>query len=75
MSCLMIELLPGEGGDDAFAFCLQLRLAVVAYARQRGDAVRQLEAPPGTRTIGVSINGDRRVYERLAGVHRIQRIP
>jgi peptide chain release factor 1 len=75
MSRLVIELRPGEGGDDAFAFCLELRSAVVAYARQRRDAVQQLEAPPGTRTIGVSVNGDRRAYQRLAGVHRIQRMP
>jgi peptide chain release factor 1 len=75
MSQLIIELRPGEGGDDAFAFCLELRSAVVAYARHRGDAVRQLETPPGTRTTSVSINGNRHAYERLAGVHRIQRIP
>jgi protein subunit release factor A len=75
MSRLLIELRPGEGGDDAFAFCNELRSAVIAYARQRGDAVRQVEHPPGTRTIGVSVDGDREAYERLAGVHRIQRIP
>jgi peptide chain release factor 1 len=75
MSRLMIELRPGEGGDDAFAFCIELRSAVVAYARQRGDEVEQLETPPGTRTIGVSIAGDRGAYQQLAGVHRVQRIP
>jgi len=75
MSRLMIELRPGEGGDDALAFCLELRSAVVAYARQRGDAVRLLETLPGARTIGLSIDGNSRAYERLTGVHRIQRIP
>jgi peptide chain release factor 1 len=71
----MIELRPGEGGDDAFEFCLELRSVVVAYAQQRGDAVRAVKTAPGARTVGVSIDGDRRAYERLAGVHRIQRIP
>jgi len=75
MSRLMIELRPGEGGDDAFAFCIELTSAVVAHARQFGDAVRRLEAPHGTRTIRLSIDGDRQAYERLAGVHRVQRIP
>ena len=75
MSRLVIELRPGEGGDDAFAFCNELRSAVIAYARQRGDAVRQLDAAPGSRTIGLSVGGDRHAYERLAGVHRVQRIP
>jgi peptide chain release factor 1 len=75
MSQLTIELRPGEGGDDAYAFCLELKAAVVAYARRRGDAVQSKEVPPGSRTLEVVVNGDRRAHERLGGVHRIQRIP
>jgi peptide chain release factor 1 len=75
MSRFTIELRPGEGGDDAYAFCLELKAAVVAYARRRGDAVQSKEVPPGSRTFEVVVKGDRRAYERLGGVHRIQRIP
>ena len=75
MSQLTIELRPGEGGDDAYAFCLELKAAGVAYARRRDDAVQSKESPPGSRTLEVVVNGDRRAYERLGGVHRIQRIP
>ena len=46
MSQLMIELRPGEGGDDAYAFCLELKAAVVAYARRRGDALSQMKPDP-----------------------------
>ena len=75
MSQLTIELRPGEGGDDAYAFCLELKAAMVAYARRRGDALESNEARPGSRTLELAVEGDRRAYERLAGVHRIQRIP
>ncbi len=75
MSQLAIELRPGEGGDDAYAFCLELTAAVVAYARRRGDVVQSQEARPGSRTVEVLVDGHRRAYERLAGVHRVQRIP
>ena len=75
MSELTIELRPGEGGDDAFTFCLELIAVVVPYARQRGDTARPIATPPGTRTVSIRISGNRAGYERLAGVHRIQRIP
>jgi peptide chain release factor 1 len=75
MSRLAIELRPGEGGDDAFAFCQELRSAIVAFARRRCDPVRFVESPPGGRTLLLVVLGDRPSYERLAGVHRIQRIP
>jgi peptide chain release factor 1 len=75
MSQLRIELRPGEGGDDAYAFCLELTAAIVGYARRRGDVVRSHQARPGSRTVEVLVDGHRRAYERLAGVHRVQRIP
>ena len=75
MSQLTIELRPGEGGDDAYAFCSELKSAIVAYARRRGDVVQPQKAQPGSRTVEVLVDGHRRGYERLAGVHRIQRIP
>jgi peptide chain release factor 1 len=75
MSQLAIELRPGEGGDDALAFCQDLRTAILAYARRRGDAVQPAAGSRGNRTLVVVVDGDRRAYERLAGVHRVQRIP
>jgi peptide chain release factor 1 len=75
MSQLTIELRPGEGGDDAYAFCSELKVAIVAHARRRGDAVRPQRAQPGSRTVEVLVDGHRLAYERLAGVHRVQRIP
>jgi peptide chain release factor 1 len=75
MSQLTIELRPGEGGDDAYAFCLELKAAFFAYARRHGDIVQSRGGPPGTRTLVVVVEGHRRAYERLAGVHRVQRIP
>jgi protein subunit release factor A len=75
MSQLLIELRPGEGGDDAYAFCLELKAVIGAYARRRGDVAQPRDAPPGCRTLEVAVEGDRRAYERLAGVHRVQRIP
>jgi peptide chain release factor 1 len=75
MSQLAIELRPGEGGDDAFVFCRELKSAILAYARRRGDTVQSAESRPGSRTLVVVVAADRRAYERLAGVHRVQRIP
>jgi peptide chain release factor 1 len=75
MSQLAIELRPGEGGDDAFAFCRELKSAILAYARSRGDTAQSAESRPGSRTLVVVVAGDRRAYEKLAGVHRVQRIP
>jgi peptide chain release factor 1 len=75
MSQLAIELRPGEGGNDAYAFCLELTAAIVAYARRRGDVVQSQEVRPGRRTVEVLVEGHPRAYERLAGVHRVQRIP
>jgi len=76
MSQLIVELRPGEGGDDAYAFSLQLRAAILAYATRRGDVAQSVRALQGSRrTVEVAVEGDRHAYERLAGVHRIQRIP
>jgi peptide chain release factor 1 len=75
MSQLAVELRPGEGGDDAFAFCRELRTAILAYARRRGDTVQSAGSRPGSRTLVLVVSGDHRAYERLAGVHRVQRIP
>jgi peptide chain release factor 1 len=75
MSQLTIELRPGDGGGDAYAFCVELHAALVAYARRRGDTINVSTGRTGSRTLEIAVAGDRRAYERLAGVHRVQRIP
>lgn len=74
MSRLLIELRAGEGGRDAELFCLELRDAIVAYARKRGGVIEDA-ANPTSRTLALSVEGPRSAYEHLCGVHRIQRIP
>ncbi|MHB8318058.1 MAG: peptide chain release factor-like protein [Acidimicrobiales bacterium] len=77
MSQLLIELRAGEGGRDAELFCSELRSAIVAYARRRGDLIA---ADTNTnhhtsKTLCLTVSGPRSAYTDLAGVHRIQRIP
>lgn len=75
MSRFTIELRPGEGGRDAEAFSLELRQALFALARHRGDRARAITRESGNRTLYMRIEGNLDVYRVLAGVHRIQRIP
>jgi peptide chain release factor 1 len=70
-----VELRAGEGGHDAILFCEELRAWVAAYARHRSDPAQIVPAPSGARTLMIRIDGDRAASERLAGVHRIQRVP
>jgi protein subunit release factor A len=70
----VVEIRPGEGGDDAVAFADDLADAFSAHARRHGctAAVR-----PG-RTFTVTISGrhaTRLRLDDLTGTHRIQRIP
>jgi peptide chain release factor 1 len=75
MSPFVIELRAGEGGRDAEAFCIELVAAVTNYARLREDRFRMLPSRPGSRTQTIEVDSRPEAYERLAGVHRIQRIP
>lgn len=75
---LIVEIRPGEGGEDAEAFAGTLAQSVVAYVRRRGG---EATVTPG-RTTTVSIVPPERLraelqseLSRFAGVHRIQRIP
>lgn len=74
MRHIVVELRAGEGGKDAKVFCTELKDAVIALAHKRGDSVEQVVADR-SRTLTLAVAGDRAVYERLAGVHRVQRIP
>jgi peptide chain release factor 1 len=67
---LVVEIRPGEGGDDAVAFANDLADAVAAHARRHSyTAVIR-----SGRTITVTLSG-RLHLEALTGTHRIQRIP
>jgi len=67
---LVVEIRPGEGGDDAVAFADDLAGAVAAHARRQGcTAVIR-----SGRTITVTLSGQLNL-EALTGTHRIQRIP
>jgi peptide chain release factor 1 len=75
MSPLVIELRAGEGGRDAEVFCTELVAALTAYVRQRKDQLSVLASQPGSRTQALEVEGPAAAYERLAGVHRVQRVP
>ncbi len=74
MSRIVVELRAGEGGQDAELFCAELKSVVVAIAQKRGHPVQEARQD-NSRTLCLLVDGDRAVYERLAGVHRVQRIP
>jgi len=75
MPRLSIELRAGEGGQDAEAFCAELRSAISNFARRRSDAWSLAPSNPGTRTLIIRVDGSLPAYLPLAGVHRIQRVP
>jgi peptide chain release factor 1 len=73
-STLVVEVRPGEGGDDAVTFAVELADAFAAYAR-RHDCTATVRRG---RTITVTIAGARAArldLHTFSGTHRIQRIP
>jgi peptide chain release factor 1 len=73
-STVVVEIRPGEGGDDALAFAADLAAAFAAYARREGCHPTVHTG----RTLTVSIAGPdpaRLALHRFSGTHRIQRIP
>jgi protein subunit release factor A len=71
---LIVEIRPGEGGDDALLFATELADAFVSFARREGCAV----AIDAGRTITATVTGarvERLALHRFSGTHRIQRIP
>lgn len=69
---LVVEVRPGEGGDDAEAFAAELVAVVCAHLRRTGNPYR-LEGADRTTVIVVDRLDPQLVA--LAGTHRIQRIP
>jgi peptide chain release factor 1 len=73
-SSVVVEIRPGEGGDDAVSFAIELADAFAAHAR-RGACTAAVRTG---RTITVTIAGSRATRLRLddlSGTHRIQRVP
>ena len=72
---LRIELRPGDGGADAELFAQELTRAVLAWLRRRGWSAATRDEQ--TRMTVVLVEGcdDEAALLRLAGSHRIQRIP
>jgi peptide chain release factor 1 len=68
---VLLEVRPGEGGDDAAVFAQELRRALVAYASAHGCSVSPAADTPRTLLTPVEC----RHLEAFVGVHRIQRIP
>lgn len=68
----MVEVRPGEGGDDAAVFAGELASIITSLCRRRNVGVSQCTTG---RTIVLELSGGVAEAERLAGVHRIQRIP
>jgi peptide chain release factor 1 len=67
----VVEIRPGEGGDDALDFANELAGAVAAHARRNGCAA----SVHNGRTITVTITGRPLRLQDLSGTHRIQRVP
>jgi peptide chain release factor 1 len=67
----LVEIRPGEGGDDALDFAVELAGAVAAHARRNGCAA----SVHSGRTITVTISGRPPHLHDLSGTHRIQRVP
>ena len=68
----VVEVRPGEGGDDAVLFAEELTAAFAAHSRRVGDAVKVERG----RTTVLTITGrSGSLLTPLAGTHRVQRIP
>lgn len=64
---MLIEVRPGEGGEDAERFADELFGAMLKIARASDDTIT-----PTARTF---TSPDNPLLEALSGTHRVQRIP
>jgi peptide chain release factor 1 len=70
---MILEVRPGEGGDDAVHFARQLFRALLAYSRRKGLVVTSTHDT--TRTLQAVFSGSTAVLSPYTGTHRIQRVP
>lgn len=68
----IIEIRPGEGGSDAANFARELAETIRAYLRRREISFTESSTE---RTITLLVYDEDTPFERIAGSHRIQRIP
>ena len=71
---MIIEIRPGEGGEDALRFANELAGAVRAFARRNNDTTTE-HSCGASRAVVLGVDGSPATYRFLAGVHRIQRVP
>ena len=69
---MVVEIRPGEGGDDAEMFASELAEVVLAICRRKSIQVHQRSTG---RTIVLEMDACVDRVELLTGTHRIQRIP
>lgn len=68
---MIVEVRPGEGGDDAVAFAKELFASLTAHAARAGE-VEVTGTGPRIWTARVPADAG---LDRFAGTHRVQRIP
>lgn len=69
---MIVEIRPGEGGDDAVQFANELERSFAAYLRGKNINFR---VDRTDRIVNLQIDGSDDVLCNFSGVHRIQRIP
>lgn len=70
---MLLEVRPGEGGEDAVLFAEELTSALCAHARRRGLDVQPIS---DRSKISTTLMPDPdKVIASMVGTHRIQRIP
>lgn len=73
---LIVEIRPGEGGDDAHEFARELAETVRRLATKNNHDCLALTADTRVVTLQVTGQRPRRLnLHRLAGTHRVQRVP
>lgn len=69
---MVVEIRPGEGGDDAEVFASELADVVVSVCRREST---EIALHSTGRTLVLDIGSHLSKVEMLVGTHRIQRIP
>ncbi|MHB1734854.1 MAG: peptide chain release factor-like protein [Ferrimicrobium acidiphilum] len=69
---MVVEIRPGEGGDDAEMFASELAGVVLTICRRESIAIHRRST---SRTIVLELESHVPEVQMLTGTHRIQRIP
>lgn len=71
---MIIEVRPGEGGEDAERFADECFDAMLAVARHNQMEPQDVTRTSRIRTLNLASN-EVELFSRIAGTHRVQRIP